>query len=168
MRSISKQFPLSFAAVKKIIDVLWQSLCLITTKVKLPLRDDVVGIAAVIRNQCHLTDVACVGENNIARTYKRVRETTGVFLGDKVISQFVKIKPSQMITANNWYAAIHKGLDLYVRTKGTHSDFLSKVFNGLYAPSSRDLTQFAADEFTVCEGLEVHEPRLENGLCHLL
>lgn len=168
MRSISKQFPLSFAAVKKIIDVLRQSLCLITTKVKLPLRDDIVGVVAVIRNQCHLTDVACVGEYNVTRTDKRVRQTTGVFLGDEVISQFVKEKPSQVITANNWDAAIHKGLDLYVRAKGTHSDFFSKVINGLYAPPSRDYTQFTINESTVSEQLKVHEPRLENSSRYLL
>ena len=168
MRCISKQFPLSFATVKKIIYVLWQSLCLITTKVKLSLRDDVVGVVTVIRNQCHLTNITCVGEYNVTRMDKRVRQAMGMFLGDKVISQFVKVKPSQVIATNNWDAAIHKGLDFNVRAKRTHSDFLSKVLNGLYAPPRRDFTQFAIDEFTISKRLKVHKPRLKNRLSYLL
>lgn len=75
--------------MEEVVDILWQRLCLITAKVKLPLRNDIVRIVAAIGNQCHLTNVSGVSEDNVTGTDKRVRQTAGVFLGDEVIAQFV-------------------------------------------------------------------------------
>lgn len=168
MRSVSKKFPLSLTAVEKVVDVFRQCLCLIATKVKLPLRNNVVGIVAIIGNQCHLADVPCVSENNVTRTDKRVRQTASVFLSNEVVPKLIKIKPTQMVATDNGYAALDKGLDLDIRAKGTHSDFLCKVLDGLNAPPSRDFAKFAIYKFTVCEWLKVHKPRFIYGLSHLL
>ena len=72
MRSVSKQFPLPFTTMEEVIDVLGQRFCLITAKIKLPLGNDIVWIIAIIGNQCYLTDISCMGENNVPSMDKRI------------------------------------------------------------------------------------------------
>lgn len=89
MRSISEKFPLPFAAVEVVVDILRHSFLSVTTEVKLPLRDDIVGVIAVVGNQGDLSDVSRVCKNNVTRTNKRVSQAASVFLCDEVVPQFV-------------------------------------------------------------------------------
>ncbi len=70
MRSISEKFPLPFAAVEVVVDILRHGFFPITTKVELPLRDDIVGVVAVVGNQSDLPDVSCVGKDDVASSHK--------------------------------------------------------------------------------------------------
>jgi hypothetical protein len=159
---------LPFTAVEIVIDVLRKSLFPITAEIKLPLRYDIIRVVAVIGNQGDLPDITGMSEYNVTCSDKRVSQTVSMFLCDKVVAKFIKAKPSKMVAANYGNASLDKGLNLDVRTKRTHSHLFGNALDWQRAPTNRDFTQFASDKFAVCERLEVHEPRLVNGLCHLL
>lgn len=168
MRSICKEFPFALSTVEVIVNVFWQRLLFIATKIKLALRDDIVAIVAIVRYKGNLSNISSVGEYNVTGEDKRVGQSVGMFFCDEVVSLIIEEKPPKMVAANYGDTTRHKGLDLDVGTEGSHGNFFCKVFNRLYTPSLRDLAKFALYKLTICERLEVHEPKLENRLRHLL
>jgi hypothetical protein len=57
---------LPFWSLEVVGDEFWEDEVRIAAKIKLPLRNDVPLICRIIRNECHLTNVACVGENHVS------------------------------------------------------------------------------------------------------
>jgi hypothetical protein len=153
--------------VEVVVDILWHDFLSITTKVKLPLRDDVVRVVTVVGNQGDLTDVSSMSEYNISRPHKRVSQAMRVFLCDEVVSQLIKVKPTEMVATDNGNAGLRKCFNFDVRAKGSHSDLFGNSFNGQCIPTRRDFTEFAFNKIAVCERLKVHKPRLKNSLCDL-
>ena len=74
-------------------------------------------------------------KDNIAWIYHRIDETLGMFLSYVIVFNLFKKQIAKMSTAYDGNTFIDESLDLDIRTKRTHGNFLGKFFNSLIRPS---------------------------------